>query len=114
GVPGPYVSAVQATREGGAWVASQAGELYRLDGRGQVVTKLETGRNTSQLLTDDEGRLVAFAQSGSIAFLRADGGGTMIFNTDSWPQLHRSADGVIVLATEGKILRIFRPGGELV
>ena len=114
GLPGPYVAAVQATREGGAWVASQAGELYRLDARGQVVTSLETGRNTSQFLTDDEGQLVAFAQSGSIAFVRADGGGTRIFKMDSWPQLHRSADGMIVLATEGKMLRIFRPGGELV
>jgi hypothetical protein len=113
GMPGPYVAAVQATREGGAWVASQTGDLYRLDGRGHLVTKLETGRNTSQLLTDDEGRLVAFAQSGNIAFLPSDKGGTRNFKTDSWPQLHRSADGMLVLATEGKMLRIFRPGGDL-
>jgi hypothetical protein len=113
GLPGPFVASLKATRDGGAWVASQAGGLYRLSGRGQATTWSPVGGNTSQLITDDADRLVAVAHSGGAALARGDGKLIQVRDLSGWQRLVRSPDGNMTIAIEGKSLRLLDRNGEL-
>jgi len=107
------VSAVQVTRDGGAWLASQNGDVYRLDGQGRNIWRGSVGANTATLITDQEDRLVAVGHSDGIALLNSSGTLTAVVGSKRWPRLVRSPDGLAYLATEGKLLHVLDAAGRV-
>src|SRR5690606_8147901 len=67
------VSAVCATREGGAWIGSQDGGIFHVNGQGMLTWSTNVGGNVSQLVLDREDRLAAIGHSGGISVIGARG-----------------------------------------
>jgi tetratricopeptide (TPR) repeat protein len=108
----PSVSALQATRDGGAWIASREGGIYRVDGHGTLVSSFVVGHNTWQLLTDEDGKLVALRHSKGVSVALEDGTFANVVEWTSKQGVARSPDGRMILVTEDRLLRVLDAAGR--
>jgi hypothetical protein len=112
-MPAASVSAVRATRDGGAWVASQAGGMYRINGSGKLLWSGSSGGNTSQLLTNGVDELVAVGHSDGVALMNTGGQLTNVLSSKRWPRVARSPDGHLLTVSEGKLLQVLDARGQV-
>jgi tetratricopeptide (TPR) repeat protein len=108
------VSALRATRDGGAFVASQGGQIYRLDSSGRVTWKNEDRYNTIQLALDSEDHLVASVHSSGVAIRQRNRELKTVLHAQRWPTLSRAPNGLIYAASEGKLLTLLTSEGDLI
>lgn len=109
------VSAIRATRDGGAWLASQDGRIFRVDNRGKTTWSGHIGHNVSQLLLDKDDRLAAVSHAKGIAFVEGDAGSrlTTAVQSQHWLRVLRGDDGRTYLATKDKTLSVFDEAGRV-
>lgn len=112
-LPTASVSSITATRDGGAWVGTQAGGVFRLDGQGRVVWTTQVGANTAQLVAGEQDRLVAITHAGGVAMVDASGSLQTVVASKRCTTLSRSPDGQLLLVSEGKLLQVLDNGGEV-
>jgi hypothetical protein len=112
-MPTASVSCLRATRDGGAWVCTQSGGIFRLDGRGRVTWTSRTEANIADLLADVEDRLVALAHSGGVALANASGALHTVIASSARRTLARSEDGRLLLVTEGKVVKLLDASGAV-
>lgn len=106
------VSAICATREGGAWIGTQDGGVFHLNGQGKQSWSTNVGGNVSQLVLDHEDRLAAIGHSGGIAVVGARGDVSTIVESKHWPRVVRSPDGRSFATIEGKLMNLFAGGAR--
>lgn len=109
---GDSVSALQATRDGGALIASMSGDVYRVNGKGKVVWSIAIGHNTSQLLTDEQDQLVAVAHARGVNFVDGSRRQSTVMASQRWLRVARSLDGQTTLVREGKLLHVLDASGR--
>jgi len=106
------VSAIHATRQGGAWIASQDGGVFHVNSHGKLTWSTNVGGNVSQLLLDREDSLAAIGHSGGVTVIGAHGALSTIVESKHWPRVARSTDGRCLVTIEGKVLNLFDGTGR--
>jgi hypothetical protein len=106
------VTSVRATTDGGAFVGGSGGQVFRLDGRGRVLTYL--GSDSSAMITIDRAeRLAAVSDWDGVTILGADGHPAGGFSTGQLLKLSLSDDDRILVGCAKKDLYLFSRGSSL-
>ena len=111
--PEASISALRATADGGAWVGSQNGDLFRLNARGQTEWAGKAPGNVAQLVVDEQDRLVGTVHSRGVSLVTPNGVLADVVASTSWPKVTRDSQGRFFLAVDRKTMHLIGPMGSL-